>query len=237
MTGLIGTGHVASFIGHEPGRAVFVGLYTIDGATPQSFEEYRDFPAHVELTKLGMRGWQPDAGEQQSRLFFGLTLKEFYSDWFGKLVIDWPPPERSWWRRAERNTMRVLAVREESFFATSMPSWNELVLTHAELGVLPTLWRAALEQWRGIYFIHDAGDGKGYVGSAYGRENILGRWMNYADTGHGGNVLLRGREPQGMTFSILQRVSPDMDAAEVIRLEATWKERLHTRRPFGLNDN
>jgi hypothetical protein len=80
-------------------------------------------------------------------------------------------------------------------------------------------------------------DGKGYVGSAYGDSNLLGRWLGYAAGGHGGNVLLRNRQPGNFRFSILQRVSPDMDAADVIRLEATWKERLHTRAPFGLNDN
>ena len=72
---------------------------------------------------------------------------------------------------------------------------------------------------------------------AYGDTNILGRWLNYAASGHGGNVLLRQRDPKTLRFTILQRVSPDMDAGDVIRLEGTWKERLHTRSPFGLNDN
>ena len=94
-----------------------------------------------------------------------------------------------------------------------------------------------LSEWRAIYFIFDTMDGKGYVGSAYGAENLLGRWLGYAARGHGGNVLLRQRDPSHFRFSILQRVSPDMDAGDVIRLEATWKERLHTRAPFGLNDN
>ena len=31
--------------------------------------------------------------------------------------------------------------------------------------------------------------------------------------------------------------APDMEADEIIRLEATWKARLHTRHPDGLNDN
>ena len=80
-------------------------------------------------------------------------------------------------------------------------------------------------------------DGKAYVGSAYGENNLLGRWLNYAARGHGGNRLLRGRDPTGFRFTILQRVSPDMEATDVIRLEATWKQRLHTRHPCGLNDN
>lgn len=91
-------------------------------------------------------------------------------------------------------------------------------------------------QWRGIYFIADETDGKGYVGSAYGSENILGRWRDYARTGHGGNVGLRERADHPLRFSILQRVSPDMDPAEVIELEASWNRRLHSR-DLGLNRN
>jgi hypothetical protein len=34
---------------------------------------------------------------------------------------------------------------------------------------------------------------------------------------------------------VAARISPDMDADEVIRLETGWKDRLHTRRKFGLN--
>jgi hypothetical protein len=121
--------------------------------------------------------------------------------------------------------------------AAAMPPWDEIDLAWDELRVLPSRWRAALSQWRGIYYIFDQAAGKGYVGSAYGDANLLGRWVNYSGTGHGGNTLLRQRDPRNFRFTILQRVSPDMDAADVIRLEGTWKERLHTRQPFGLNDN
>ncbi len=70
----------------------------------------------------------------------------------------------------------------------------------------------------------------------YGTENILGRWLNYAASGHGGNKALRRRKPGNFRFSILQRVSPDMEPADITRLEASWKDRLHTR-SFGLNEN
>ena len=97
--------------------------------------------------------------------------------------------------------------------------------------------RRVLTQWRGIYYIFDISDRKGYVGSAYGEENLYGRWLNYTARGHGGNRLLRQRDPQNFQFSILQRVSPDMDARDLIQIENSWKERLHTREPYGLNDN
>ena len=116
-------------------------------------------------------------------------------------------------------------------------TWEDISLTWEQLRVLPTPWKPKLSEWRAIYYIFDVSDGKGYVGSAYGGSNLLGRWLGYAARGHGGNILLRSRQTGHFRFSILQRVSPDMHAADVIRLEATWKERLHTRAPFGLNDN
>ena len=146
-------------------------------------------------------------------------------------------PERAWWRRAHRNELSVLALLEESALDAAMPEWDELALTWEDLRVLPARWKSALSQGRGIYVIFDHDDGKRYVGSAYGKDNLLGRWLHYAAVGHGGNKYLRQRNPRSFSFSILQRVSPDMGADEIIRLEATWKTRLHTRHPDGLNDN
>ena len=98
-------------------------------------------------------------------------------------------------------------------------------------------WESKLAQWRAIYYIFDASDGKGYVGSAYGVDNLFRRWRNYADSGHGGNKLLKKRDPRNFQFSIIQQLSPDEEADDVIRLERTWKKRLHTLSPDGLNEN
>lgn len=236
MRTLEGTGYVASFIGHEAGKALFVGIYEIAAFRPLSREDYWKIPAFTELKSLGMKGFTEDEG-RETILWFDLNLTDAYADWKGKLVIGWPPPERSWWRRSHKNEMPVLAVREESALATAMPEWDEINFSWQELAVLPAQWRAALSHWRGIYLIFDESDGKGYVGSAYGSGNLYARWHEYAATGHGGNRLLRDRDPKSFRFTILQRVSPDMDANDVIRLESSWKERLHTRPPFGLNDN
>lgn len=225
---------VASFIGHVPERALFVGLYAINGTAPLTHQQFWEVPEHIELKKFGLQGFPPD---DRIILRFNMERTGFYENWQGKLVVGWPPPGISWWRRAENNVLPVIAVLEDSYLEADMPSWDRINLSWQELSVLPTRWKQALAQWRGIYFIYDAADGKGYVGSAYGGENLLGRWLNYSATGHGGNVLLRARNPQGFRFTILQRVSPDMDADDVIRVEGTWKERLHTRTPNGLNDN
>ena len=238
MQKMMGYGYVASFIGHNPGQALFVGLYSIVSSKPLTHKEFWKVPAFIEMReKFGLRWWHTREPIRTSVLWFNLELTDFYAHWKGKLIVGWAPPERSWWRRAHRNEIPVTAVLEDNAFNSAMPKWDDKSLTWDELGVLPARWKSVLSQWRGIYYIFDISVNKGYVGSAYGANNILGRWENYAKSGHGGNRLLKKRNARNFHFTILQRVSPDMDVGDVIRLEATWKKRLHTRDPHGLNDN
>jgi hypothetical protein len=229
-------GWLASFISHGPAKAIFVGVYKIEGAEAETHQQYWSRPENNELAKLGL-GEYSTAHSGPPSLRFDLRLTPLYEEWRGKLVIGWPPPERSWVRRAHKNVMPVLAIREESAFSAEPPAWDEIDFTWAELGILPQRMRGALEQWRGVYLIWDASDAKAYVGSAYGTANILGRWESYAATGHGGNKHLRGRDPTNFRFTVLERVSPDMPNDEVIRRERSWKRRLHTAAPQGLNEN
>jgi hypothetical protein len=227
--------YIASFMGREAGRALYVGLYGIRGwqmIGRKAFEQRADIK---EVYRAGWSGLNDDAVE--SIHWFDLALTRFYAQWTGKLVIRWPGKELSWWRRAAKNEFEIVTVHEESVLDSAMPPWNELRLTWDELKLIPKRWKVALQEWRGIYFIYDKSDRKGYVGSAYGEMNILGRWENYAAGGHGDNRLLKQRQPDNFSFSILQRLSPDLPADEVIQIESTWKVRLNTRAPFGLNDN
>ena len=236
MKAMKGAAYVASFIGHEPGKALFIGLYSVGASKRLTRKEFWRIPAYIEMKAFGMKGFTEDDG-RSSVLWFDLAPTEFYVSWKGKLIVEWPRPERAWWRRAHRNVMPILAILEDSALDAVMPEWDEIALSWEELRVLTTRWKSALSQWRGIYYIFDTSNKKGYVGSAYGGSNLLGRWRDYAASGHGGNRLLRKRDPRHFRFTILQRVSPDMDVNDVIRLEGTWKERLHTRSPYGLNDN
>lgn len=170
--------HVASFIGHEPGKALFIGLYT-GSSRPLTREEFSRVPAYRELKPLGMRGFA-DEENQETVLWFDLALTDFYEQWKGKLIVTWPPPERAWWRSAHLNEIPVLAILEESAFDSAMTDWKKIDLGWDELRMLTSRWRSAMSQWRGIYLIFDQSDGKRYVGSAYGSENILGRWLSHA---------------------------------------------------------
>lgn len=237
MLRLRGEGYIASFIGQSPGKATFVGLYKIAGSRSITSDEFSKIPEHQLLGKLGSTSF--GASEPRKTIeFFDLVLDlDFYPIWKGRLIIDWPQLERSWWRRAERNVMPVSAILDESAFVANIPAWQDVNLNWTQLKNLTATRRNVFSQWRGIYFIHDASDGRGYVGSAYGETNLLGRWLGYSKTGHGGNSLLKGRNPENFRFSILQLLAHDHDPTDVIRIENSWKERLHTRKPHGLNEN
>jgi hypothetical protein len=228
-------GYVASFIGMNSHEALFVGLYQVVGNKPLSQAELWSLPTYKAMESIGLR--KISAVAQRERvLLFDLELIDWYGAWKGKLVIDWPP-SRSWARWADRNDFPVKAILPESALAKPLQGWNELVLSYADVQNLPASWRIALAMWAGVYLVFDTSDRKPYIGSARGVENILGRWMDYANGKNGGNKLLQGRDPKNFEFSILERTVPEIPGAELIALENRWKTRLHARHPHGLNAN
>ena len=224
--------YIASFLGDAPRSALFVGLYQRHGQKLRSPHQIRSEPTVRVLEKYGCRP------ETRPRLWFDLRLLEdFFGDWKGKLKIQWPGKEINYHRRADRADFRITAIHEDSRLSREPPvSYEEWDLKWDDLKLLPESWRAKLREWRGVYFIFDTSDGRGYVGSASGAQNLLGRWLNYANRGDGGNQKLRTRNPRNFRFSILEVVGPETDRERVIQREEGWKLRLRTRtRTHGLN--
>ena len=106
MAAISGTGFIASFIGHEAGKAMFVGLYSIGESAPLNWDEYWNIPENKELKEsFGMRGFRE---RQHSILWFDLVPTDFYLSLKGKLIVSWPGLELQWWRWAHRNEFIVL---------------------------------------------------------------------------------------------------------------------------------
>lgn len=231
--------YVASFIGVGADQALFAGLYAVRPEKNLSYDMYWRIPAYKTLKNLyDLQGFQPRDKGTDRCIWFDMTRQDLLSDWIGRMVITWPGGTRSWARPAKNNeNMHVFCIHQDSQLVQAMPAWNELVLSWADLSNLPQSWKQKLMEWRGVYFIQDQSDGRSYVGSAYGRDNIWGRWENYARSGHGNNTGLKGRNPEHFLFSILERVSPDLSKDDTLSIENKWKERLHTRGPWGLNNN
>lgn len=101
----------------------------------------------------------------------------------------------------------------------------------------------ALSSVKGVYMIVDGNSGRLYVGSAYGKDGIWGRWNSYVNTLHGGNFELKKLyEEKGeeyfrkFKYLILQILPTKISDKEIIEIEAKYKNRFLTRE-FGWNAN
>lgn len=225
----------AVFVKVSDRRLVFAGMYENLGWQDRPWADIWAEPEAQYLSEsFGV--FAEDRGNDPTSLkaFFDLRLCDHLRDLIGRLVIG-ATLTQTYIRRAENLPAPVLAVLETGLADAPPPPWRDMVLSAAVLRALPPAWEAMLRQWRGIYLIVDSTDGARYVGSAYGDEtNLLGRWQAHVAQAIGVTAQLRLRDPVNFRFSILERVSPDLPAAEVIALEQTWMTRLHTR-TFGLN--
>lgn len=89
-----------------------------------------------------------------------------------------------------------------------VPGYLDFVLTHEDLKTIcenPSSnkdWHRALSAVAGIYIIVEKISGLQYIGSACGKNGILGRWLSYAQTAHGGNAKLKEALEDGLSDSI-----------------------------------
>lgn len=230
---------LASFVAYGNNRALLLGVFRIGESAKHSYDDFWSDPLNKELHSLGHKGFTKDESKTRPyiRRFDLEPLKTIGLEWSGKLVIGWTNAI-SWAQHAEPlDKFPILAINEKSLLETPLPAPEYFEVSWNDLRIMPNNWKNGIRQWRGIYLLFDAATGKRYVGSATGHENMLSRWQDYAATGHGGNKHLKGLEPENFRFTVLQLTAPDLPAEDVVRLESSWKNRLHTRHPHGLNEN
>jgi hypothetical protein len=118
----------------------------------------------------------------------------------------------------------------------AFPGFSALILKLSDIETMPASWIAALSATRGIYLLTCPKTREQYVGMASGAGGFLARWREYASSGHGGNVGLKSRDASDYQISILETVGTNVSEAELLALEARWKEKLRSRE-MGLNRN
>jgi len=225
---------IVSFYGMTGTRAGFYGVYRVVGHTP------------------GNSGHIPDAcpwaseWNRNSKFFYLLRRDPRFDGLRERLVIDWGRATRSWVQRPANK--RVLEIREPGRRLRPFEDYLEFSLSYSELCDLFADeeahhdWKARLSAVGGIYLILAEKSGEMYVGSASGEEGFWGRWRQYANTGHGGNVLLRkiierdSSYPRGFRYSVLQILPKTMALEEILRREKIYKTKLGSRAK-GLNSN
>lgn len=181
--------------------------------------------------------------------YYSLEAHQACSEMNGRLVATFSRSGRQAYLDAENWTDQILLseILPERLAISEFPGYKTVDLTKAELDLVVNQklesWRAALSSVGGVYLISDTTSGKLYVGSATGEGGIWQRWVQYSETGHGGNIELR-RLVQGegvnrtsaFRFSVLEIADTHTSIEDVLRRECHWKTILMTRE-HGLNAN
>ena len=175
--------------------------------------------------------------------------EQHYAEMNGRLVVEFERIFRQPYAIAA-NWIRDIVVREiypKPLSVGVFPGFKEVHLLREHLETICEesieSWRGALSNVAGIYLIMDTATGKPYVGCAHGDQGIWGRWSEYADNGHGGNVELQkllkenGSDyVKNFRYAILEICDPLSSDDEIWHREDHWKEVLMTR-IYGLNAN
>lgn len=229
--------YVASFVGLGDGTLVLAGIYRNAGVREREMSEIRSDPVAAELIADFGVNYQIDGTVPLAWTWFDLQRSAELLDYVGRLRIA-PRLTQTYVRLAENFAGEILSVERESLLEATPPDWRRMVVEASDLRLrsLPAAWAARLQGWRGVYIIVDQSDGARYVGAAYGKDNFLGRWRAHVARETGATVGTASRATGNFRFAILERVSPDMVAEDVIRLEQSWIYRLDTREK-GLNRN
>lgn len=120
-------------------------------------------------------------------------------------------------------------------------SYENVMLSYSELQAIiingnDEVWRRNLQSVNCVYSIVDKSNGQLYIGSTYGTGGIWGRWKDYAQTGHGGNVELKKHNPDNFQWIILEILPLKIKNEKAIARENFYKEKFCTRK-FGYNKN
>lgn len=209
--------YIVSFIGEEKTTARFVGVYRINGK--------RDNP--------GAKG----------EVILDLERIKAFEHLEKRIVIDWGFPANSWHQYYDKEKKaRLEEYIQKQGKVPLFGSYLDVNLNHAQLQLVvhhPD-WVTMLKEVNCIYCILDASNGRLYVGSTYNHQGILGRWVQYAATGHGGDMdLVKKGEvycKANLKWSILETLPLNISAHDAIERETLWKEKLGVRR-FGYCNN
>ena len=209
---------LASFVVTPRDETLYIGLYSV-----------------VAIGRVPEGILDPIGGHSVAGLYYyDISRDNRLADYAGKLIVEWGAGYRQWAQRAHRNQKRVLEIRSQEVADEPWPGFGAFSWLVAEADLIPPNWQPILQAVRGVYLLVDTERGQQYVGSATGTENLWGRLMDYARTGHGNNVELKRLGPRPYQFSVLQALTSDDE--DILQAEAAWKKKLLSRK-FGLNEN
>lgn len=207
----------ASFVVGHDGETLFVGLYRRTG--------------HSEQLKFAIPyPHKEGSAEPEVDYKYALEYDPRLDLYEGRLVIDWGSAKLSWCQYAQQRHSKPKQVIElrRAITEPEFPGYINLIEPLSRLAVMPSGWKSRLSQVKGIYLLTCPRTNEKYVGSATGLDGFWGRWKDYIATGHGGNEVLKKREPSDYQFTILEVVSSSATTTETIQREHLWMQKLNS---------
>lgn len=211
----------ASFIGTPQGETMFVGLYLVHNRKVLAND-----------TPMPHKDGVDEAGSHDE---YELSLEPELNDLIGRLFIEWGLGDRAWIQRADHQNKMVIELRTK-FKEPDFPGYLYFMNSLSKLSSLPRSWVSTLEASKGIYILTCPKTKEQYVGSATGINGFWGRWQNYINDGHGGNVALKIRDLSDYQVSILEVAGSSCTVDDILEMEIRWKNKLQSRE-MGLNRN
>ena len=210
---------LATFIVTDARKTVFVGMYrvdSVDSCLPGTTDPLlnSDISGHYK---------------------YALQLLDVLSDYRDRLAIEWGAGTRAWVQRAANQAKPVIEIAEQ--YEPKFPGFRSFTRRVDDVPALPSGWQQVLRSVKGVYLLVDVETGQQYVGSAKGADSLLGRWMDYATDGHGGNLALKEATKKGRRtyqVSVLEVVDENTPDETIEQIESYWKSKLLSRE-FGLN--
>jgi len=189
----------------------------------------------------------------------GIQLSE-YTPFFGRLIVEWrdKPRQIIYTNQKLVDKMEVYEISAHAYRDRDddFVGYEKVCMSYRELEYVIDNddWKKALSAVYGVYVITDKKTGKLYVGSAYGDNGIYGRWRTYLDSGFDKDETETGEYPnkklkelvqrEGMEYlvenfqyAILEIFPKNFGNDRALQRESYWKKVLHTRSPYGYNDN
>ncbi len=212
---------LASFVVTEARKTVFVGMYRVDGVSncPTGSTD--------ALLKHDISG----------QFKYDLHLVDDLAEYQDMVVIEWGAGARTWVQRAANQPKPVIEIAQQ--YEPQFPGFRVFIRPVDEIPSLPSGWQQVLRSVKGVYLVVDLDSGQQYVGSAKGADSLLGRWMDYAAGGDGGDAALKAAAshgPRSYQVSVLEVVDENTPDETIEQIESYWKNKLLSRR-FGLNRN
>ena len=229
--------YILNFVGTQGTLGRYEGCYLVKGVhSAKGMEFPKGFPIKPK---------------NPPEFYYDLEKQDIMQEYEDRLIIDWGQGARNWCHNGttEKEIVALMPHRNAQL-VSKLTDFENMRLSFDELESIIAApdfysdWVGALSTTYAIYLITDTVSGKQYVGSAYGKNGLYGRWSEYVNTRHGGNKKIKellkedSERYHKFQFSILQILPKSLavDNTSVIEIESLWKSKLNTIQ-FGLNDN